>query len=117
SRDAGWASGRNAGLRRAAARVVLLIDGSIEPTGDVVAPLIEALRDPGVGVTGPFGIVTDDLRQFHPSDGPDVAAIEGYVMAFRRELVESGLRFDEKFKFYRTADIELSFQVKAMGLR
>ena len=35
----------------------------------------------------------------------------------RRELVERGLRFDEKFKFYRTADIELSFQVKAMGLR
>ena len=38
-------------------------------------------------------------------------------MAFRRDLVAGGVRFDEKFRFYRTADIELSFQVKAMGLR
>jgi hypothetical protein len=38
-------------------------------------------------------------------------------MAFRRDLVEKGLRFDEKFRFYRTADIELSFQVKARELR
>ena len=38
-------------------------------------------------------------------------------MAFRRDLVITGTRFDEKFRFYRTADIELSFQVKARGLR
>src|ERR671935_161647 len=44
-------------------------------------------------------------------------SVEGYLMAFRRELAERGVRFHEKFKFYRTADIELSFQVKAMGLR
>ena len=68
-------------------------------------------------MTGPFGLVSDDLHEFRESDGPDVDAIEGYVMAFRRELVERGLRFDEKFKFYRTADIELSFRIKAMGLR
>ena len=38
-------------------------------------------------------------------------------MAMPRRLVEEGLRFDEKFRFYRSADIELSFQVKATGLR
>jgi hypothetical protein len=75
------------------------------------------LKDRTVGVTGPFGIVTDDLREFRESSGPEVDAVEGYLMAFRRELAEGGLRFDEKFKFYRSADIELSFQIKAMGLR
>src|SRR5206468_5212502 len=64
-----------------------------------------------------FGIVSDDMHHFHESAGPEVDAVEGYVMAFRRELLQRGLRFDEKFKFYRTADIELSFQIKAMGLR
>jgi hypothetical protein len=115
--EAGWAAARNAGLRRAASKIVVLVDGSIEFTGEGVARLWEALEDPSVGVTGPFGLVTDDLHEFRESDGPDVDAIEGYVMAFRRELVEQGLRFDEKFKFYRTADIELSFRIKAMGLR
>jgi cysteinyl-tRNA synthetase len=113
----GWAVARNAGLRRTSAPVVVLVDGSIEPTGDVLSPLVEALADPGVGLTGPFGLVSDDLRDFRASGGPEVDAVEGYLIALRRELLERGLRFDEKFKFYRTADIELSFQVKAMGLR
>jgi hypothetical protein len=115
--DAGWALAQNAGLRRAAGDVVIVVDGSVEFIDAGVMQLCEALQDPTVGVTGPFGIVTDDLREFHESEGPDVDAVEGYVMAFRRELLEHGLRFDEKFKFYRTADIELSFQIKAMGLR
>jgi cysteinyl-tRNA synthetase len=114
---AGWAAAQNAGLRRAEGTAVILADGSIEFTADAIRRLVEAVEDPTVGLTGPFGIVTDDLREFRESDGPNVDAIEGYVMAFRRELLQRGLRFDERFKFYRTADIELSFQVKAMGLR
>lgn len=113
---AGWAAARNAGLLRAAGEIVVLVDGSIEVTGELLQ-LRNALRDPNVGVTGPFGIVTDDLREFRESDGPEVDAVEGYLMAFRRDLVVAGLRFDEKFKFYRSADIDLSFQIKAMGLR
>ena len=115
--QAGWAAARNAGLRRSAGRIVIIADGSIEPTGDVVSPLSAALEDPTVGITGPFGIVSDDLHEFRDDEGPDVDAIEAYLMAFRREPVEEGLRFDEKFKFYRSADIELSFQIKSKGLR
>jgi cysteinyl-tRNA synthetase len=115
--SAGWAAAQNAGLRRAAGRVVVLVDGSIEFTGDGLKKLCDAVRDPTVGVTGPFGIISDDLRDFRGADGPDVDAVEGYLMAFRRELFEQGLRFDERFKFYRTADIEVSFQIKALGLR
>jgi cysteinyl-tRNA synthetase len=98
-------------------RVVVVADGSIEADGDVLGPLIGALDDPTVGVTGPFGLVTEDLHEFHSSEGPDVDAVEGYLMAFRRELIGEGVRFDAKFRFYRTADIELSFQIKARGLR
>jgi GT2 family glycosyltransferase len=107
----------NAGLRRATGRLVLVADGSVEPTGDVLGPLAGALEDPTVGVCGPFGIVTADLREFEPSDGPDVDAIEGYLMAFRREVLAASDLFDEKFRWYRTADIELSFRIKDAGLR
>src|SRR5581483_5719019 len=74
----GWAAARNAGLRRSRGRVILAADPSVEPTGDVLGPLEAALADPTVGVCGPFGVVTSDLREFEPSRGPDVDAIEGY---------------------------------------
>ena len=39
------------------------------------------------------------------------------ILNKKDRVVVEGLRFDEKFRFYRTADIELSFQIKAMGHR
>jgi cysteinyl-tRNA synthetase len=115
--DAGWAAARNAGLSRSLAPIVLAVDGSIEPTGDVFSPIETALKDPGAGVVGPFGIVTRDLREFDeaPDDGP-CDAVEGYLMAFRREVLAEVGGFDEKFRWYRTADIDWSFKVKDAGL-
>jgi Glycosyl transferase family 2 len=114
----GWAAARNAGLRRARGRLVLALDGSVEPTGDVVGPLDVALADPAVGLAGPFGIVTTDLREFEAAPGPGPCdAIEGYLMAFRREVLLEVEPFDEKFRWYRTADIEWSFRVKDHGYR
>jgi cysteinyl-tRNA synthetase len=117
----GWGAARNAGLRRSRGRVVMVVDGSIEPTGDVIGPLEAALADPSVGVAGPFGISTNDLREFHESAGVgadrQVDAIEGYLMAFRREVLTDTGMFDEKFAWYRTADIELSFRLKDAGYR
>jgi cysteinyl-tRNA synthetase len=116
-RDTGWAAARNAGLCRSLAQVVIALDGSIEPTGDVVTPIEEALRDPTTGICGPFGIVTHDLREFAeaPGAGP-CDAVEGYLMAFRREVLAEVGGFDEKFRWYRTADIDWSFRVKEAGV-
>ena len=113
----GWAKATNAGLKRSCGAMVLVVDGSIEPTGDVLGPLEASLEDPSVGVAGPFGIATNDLHEFHDSVGPAVDAIEGYLMAVRRQtLLDAGL-FDEKFRWYRTADIEYSFRVKDLDRR
>jgi cysteinyl-tRNA synthetase len=113
----GWGAACNAGLRRACGEIVLLMDGSVEATGDVLGPLATALDDPVVGVCGPFGIVTQDLREFEPTDGPECDAVEGYLMAFRREILTRAGLFDEKFRWYRTADIEYSFRIKDLGLK
>jgi hypothetical protein len=115
--DPGFGAARNAGLRRSRGRLVAIVDGSVEADGDVFAPLEEALSDPSVGVAGPVAVVTDDLREFRESPGPEVDAVECYLMALRREVLEGGVGFDPKFRFYRAADIDLSFQLKAMGLR
>ena len=113
----GWGAARNAGLKRTRGRTVLVVDGSVEPTGDVFGPLESALTDPEVGVCGPYGIVTHDLRQFDEAGVGDVDAIEGYLMALRRETVIAAGLFDEKFRWYRTADIEYSFRVKDLKRR
>jgi cysteinyl-tRNA synthetase len=113
----GWAAARNAGLKRSRGRVVLAMDASVEPTGDVFAPIEAALADDAIGVCGPFGVTTADLRQFEPSDGPECDAIEGYLMAFRREILGRAGFFDEHYRWYRTADIEWSFRVRDSGYR
>jgi cysteinyl-tRNA synthetase len=103
----GWAAALNAGIRRAVAPVVILLDTSVEAEGDLVTALAAALEDESVAVAGPFGIVSDDLRRFEdaPTGTLDVDAIEGYALAFRRADYAARGPLDEHFAFYRNLDI------------
>jgi glycosyltransferase involved in cell wall biosynthesis len=113
----GYAAGRNLGLRQATGRILCIVDTSVELEGDVVAPLGDGLAAPDVGLVGRWGVCTDDGHRFDECDGPDVDGVEGYFMALRRaDLARIG-SFDAKFRFYRNADIDFSFQVRAAGLR
>ena len=111
----GHAAALNAGIRRAAADVVIVLDASIEPAGDIVTPLLGGLEDTSVAVAGPFGLVTADLRQFEEAPAGDVDAIAGYCLAFRRaDFVERG-PLDEHFRFYRNLDIWWSLVLRDEG--
>jgi cysteinyl-tRNA synthetase len=101
----GHAAATNIGIRRAPAPVVILLDPSVEPTGDFVTPVVEALEDPTVAVAGGWGIVSGDLRKFDDAPAGDVDAIEGYVQAFRRADAARLGPLDEHFRFYRNLDI------------
>jgi cysteinyl-tRNA synthetase len=111
----GFAAARNAGIRAARGALVVLLDTSIEPLGDWYGPLARALADPDVGVVGPYGLISDDLKEYREDAGPRVDAIEGYLMAFRREVLAEIGPFDERYRFYRLLDIAVSFAVKAAG--
>jgi hypothetical protein len=111
----GHAAATNAGLRRASAPVAILLDTSLEPVGDVVTPLVRALDDPTVAVTGAWGIVSADLRRFEDGPAGDVDAIEGYCQAFRREDVAARGPLDERFRFYRNLDIWWSLVLRDEG--
>ena len=115
--DMGFAAGRNATMRASRGRYIVLLDTSIELCDDIWTPLARALADQQVGLVGPYGLVTDDLKEFRESDGPDVDAIEGYLMAFRRALLPEIGWFEEKFRFYRLLDIYESMMVKTAGYR
>jgi hypothetical protein len=105
----GQGAALNIGLRRAAAPIVVVLDPSITPTGDVVSPLVDALADPTVAIAGPFGLASTDLRRFDEvaaTGAPiEAAAIQGYLMAFRRPDAAARGPIDEAFRFYRNLDI------------
>jgi GT2 family glycosyltransferase len=113
----GYGAGRNLALRLASGRLACVVDTSVELTGDAVAGVDAALADPSVGVSGRWGLVTTDGFAFEESDGPDVHAVEGYLMALRRADVARVGMFDPKFRYYRNADIDHSFRVRDAGLR
>ena len=112
----GFAAAVNAGLEAAAGEVIVLFDPGVELQGDAITPLVSVLADPSVVVAGPFGLRgRGTMKEFEESAGPDVDAIEGYCMAFRRTDARAVEGFDPKFRFYRMADVEFSFRLRARG--
>ena len=112
----GFAAAVNAGIEAAAGDVVVLFDPGVELKGDAISPLLGVLADPTVVVAGPFGLRGEGtLKAFEESEGPEVDAIEGYCMAFRRADALAVEGFDPKFRFYRMADVEFSFRLRDRG--
>jgi GT2 family glycosyltransferase len=114
----GFAGAVNAGIEAAAGEVVVLFDPGVELRGDAISPLLEALDDQSVVVAGPFGLRgKGTMKEFESSEEPEVDAIEGYCMAFRRADALAAGGFDQRFRFYRIADVEFSFRLRDRGGR
>ena len=114
----GFGAAVNSGIEAAASEVIVLFDPGVELKGDAISPLLAALSDPTVVVAGPFGLRgKGTLKEFEESAEPEVDAIEGYCMAFRRADAQAVGGFDPRFRFYRMADVELSFRLRDRGGR
>ena len=116
----GQAAAVNIGIRRSRAAIVVVLDPCIVPSGDVVTPLVLALADPAVAIAGPFGLASGDLRRFDevvaPAAAPgEGAAIQGYLVAFRRSDAGARGPLDEGFRFYRNLDIWWSLVLRDEG--
>jgi hypothetical protein len=113
--DLGHAGALNAGIRRAAGAIVVLLDPAVEIAGDVVPPLVDALGDPAVAVSGAFGLTSSDLRRFTPAPAGEVTALEDALIAFRRaDYVERG-PLDERFQLAGSAGTWLSLVLRDEG--
>ncbi|MHB8512639.1 MAG: glycosyltransferase family 2 protein [Actinomycetota bacterium] len=116
SSDPGWGAARNAAIKQSRGAIIVIADLSVEATGDLLTPLNRAFKDPDVGVAGPWGITTTNLRDFEAAKEGEVDAIEGYFLATTRDIVARVL-IDEKFRWYRHADIEYSFRIRDLGYK
>jgi GT2 family glycosyltransferase len=114
----GWSDAANEGLELAAGDLIVLFDPGTEVSGDL-GPLFQALADDGVAVAGPFAVTATHSLHHIESTGAGATphAIEGYCMAFRKADAQAAGGFDRKFRFYRIADFELSFRMRAQGNR
>lgn len=113
----GWADAANLGLRRARGAVIVLLDTSLEPTGEWLGRLLDAFADERVGLAGCWGVTSADGRQFEPAGPGEVDAVEAYCLAIGRDALRAVGGFDHRFRYYRNADLDLSFAIRAAGWR
>jgi GT2 family glycosyltransferase len=103
-------------MGQAAGAVLVWLDPHVEATGDLLTPLVEALAEPAVGLAGGWGVVSHSMLDFEAADGPEVDAIEGYLLAVPRPLA-ARVRLDPRHRYYRNADLDYSFAVRDLGVR
>jgi len=61
-------------------------------------------------------VVTTSLLEFEADQGPEVDAVEGYLLAVPRALA-ARVEVDARHRYYRNADLDYSFAVRALGYR
>jgi GT2 family glycosyltransferase len=112
----GFGAAMNLAMGQALGRVLVWLDPHVEATGDLLGPLLAALARPGAGLAGGWGVTTTTMLEFEADDGPEVDAIEGYLLAVPRALAAQ-VGVDPKDRYYRNADLDYSFAVRALGYR
>ena len=117
TRKMGTAEARNIGLRQSRGRYILLLDTSLELTGDIFAPLAQTFSNGDVGLTGLRGLRTNDLRHFEESQELEVEVVDGTCMAFRRQLLRQVGLFDDRYRVPNYMDIDFSFAIRDNGVQ
>jgi len=112
--ELGFGAAQNQALSQAGGNLVVLVDTSLEITGDLLGALAATLDDATVAVAGPFGLASADLREYEERMAGDVVAVQGYCLAARRADLEAVGGVRESFAFYRNADIDLSLRLRTL---
>ena len=110
----GFGASMTLAMGQALGRVLVWLDPHVEATGDLLGPLLAALAQPGAGLAGGWGVTTTTMLEFEADDGPEVDAVEGYLLAVPRALAAQ-VGVDPKDRYYRNADLDYSFAVRALG--
>jgi hypothetical protein len=110
----GFGAAMNLGMGQATGRVIVWLDPHVEATGDVLGPLVDALEQPDAGLAGGWGVITHSLLEFEADDGPEVDAVEGYLLAVPRSIA-ARVQVDPKHRYYRNVDLDFSFAVRDLA--
>ena len=104
----GFGAAHNRALAESAGDFVVLVDTSLELTGDLLGALVAAFEDPTVAVAGPLGLATADLCDYEERTTGEVAAVQGYCLAARPARLVAAGGVQDAFTWYRNADIDVT---------
>lgn len=111
----GWSAGVTALLQVAAQPLVAVLDTSSVLDADALTPLVDALDDETAVAAGWRGVDVDEgWLGFHDAEPGDVDALLGYLLVVRRDAALATPPH-KKATFYRNADMEWSFALRAAG--
>ncbi|HXX76918.1 MAG TPA: glycosyltransferase [Ktedonobacteraceae bacterium] len=117
SRPLREAEARNIALKQSRGKYILLLDTSVELTGDVFTPIEEILADASVGITGYRGLSSEDLHHFEESSEMEVEVIDELCMAFQRKLLKKTGLFDGSYRYTYYMAIDFNFAIRDSGVR
>ena len=117
TRTMGVAEAYNIALKQSHGRFILILQDTVELTGDIFTPIAETLTADEVGITGPRGLQSEDLRHFAESEQVEVEVIEGRCMAFKRALLKKAGLFDERYRYPHYMDIDFNFALRDQGVQ
>jgi GT2 family glycosyltransferase len=117
SRPLGVAAARNVSMKQSRGKYIVLLDTSIELTGDVFTPIVQILEDESIGITGFRGLSSEDLHHFEESTDSEVEVIDELCMAFPRNLLKKIGMFDESYRFVYYMAVDFNFAVRDSGVR
>jgi GT2 family glycosyltransferase len=117
TRKMGEAEAYNMGLKQSRGRYILILDAFARVQSDILTGLANTLMNEQVGLTGPHGLRTDDLRHFEASEETEVEAITLSCLAFKRELLAQTDLFDEGYRYPYFMDIDFSFALRDYGVQ
>ena len=114
----GDGAAKNIGLKQSLGNTVVMLDTSVEVTGNVAGPIKALLEQPFVGMVGAWGVTSPDLRHFNEEGAVGaVDAMQGYCVVFKRETLNVTGLMRETFRFYRNLDLDFSLQFKDKGYK
>ena len=117
TRIMGIAEAYNMALKQSRGHYILVLDSSVELTGDIFTPLEKTLANTEVGITGFHGLSTDDLRHFEECTPEEVEVVDSQCMAFRREILKQAGLFDERYRYPHYMDIDFNYAVRDTGAK
>jgi len=116
----GVSPGRQFLLGQAYGDILIFLDSDVSFHPGWLPPIVEALEDFQVGIVGHGGyMVKPGWTGFTPNTdrerAPDVLA--GYCQAFRRDLLDSGVRIDPAYGKFWHEDSDFCLQAREKGYK
>lgn len=110
----GFGPGHNQGADKARGNVLIFLSNDVQPTGDYVTPIVQALEEEPGALVGPEMLRHD--TGWNTFNGQTVAYLAGHCVACKRDTWKTLGGWDERYVPCDYEDIDLSYTALHKGV-